>query len=147
MMFSDVKIGDCVVIDGESLIIVEGDRTCNGCRFDGECRFELACSSNERKDGKSVIFFKPEKNKTYSEEKQCFDIGEEFHYGLRRMKCVEAIGGGSCGCYYCKDCFFFDEWATGCTDFKDSCGICRKEFRPDKKNVIFVELKENNDGK
>lgn len=148
MMFSDANVGDIVVIDGESLVILENDRGCDGCRFDGECNPKIACAMHERKDGKNVIFFKPEEVKPYSEEKQCFDIGEEFHYGLRRMKCVEATGGGGVFNYYCKGCFFFDECAeNNCMDFKESCGHCMKEFRPDNKNVIFVELKENKDGK
>lgn len=144
MKFSDTNIGDIVVYDGVSLLITERDRGCDGCYFGGDCNPDLACAMHERKDGKSVIFFKLEKNKTYSEEKQCFDIGEEFHYGLRRMKCVEATGGGGVFNYYCNGCFFFDEYAEGnCIDFKESCGLCKKEFRPDKKNVIFVELKGN----
>lgn len=143
MKLSDTKIGDIVVIDSEALLIAESDNSCDGCLFDkGNCRFDLACTYADRKDGKNIIFIKPGEVKIHSEEKQCFDIGEEFHYGLRRMKCVEATGGGGALNYYCKGCYFFDEYAAdGCIDFKESCGLCKKEFRPDKKNVIFVELK------
>lgn len=148
MRFSDTNVGDIVNFDGVSLLITECDRGCKGCYFDKNCKYPVACLKKERKDGKSVIFSKMEEIKPYNEEKQCFDIGEEFHYGLRRMKCVEATGGGGLFNYYCKGCFFFDECAGGnCIDSKDSCGLCMKEFRPDNKNVIFVELKENKDGK
>lgn len=67
-------------------------------------------------------------------EKKEFAVGEEFQFGLKKLRCE--IGSGHSDC---KGCIFRD---AGCGYFIATCvGECSGNFRSDKTDVIFVEVK------
>lgn len=61
-----------------------------------------------------------------------FKLGEEFQYGLVKLKCVKRIGDCSHECYFVKN--------------QLSCNVkfigwCLREERQDKTDVMFTEVK------
>lgn len=60
-------------------------------------------------------------------------IEEIFEYKDKKLKVVEK------GSSKCKKCFFH---VRECLSSKDVRGFCLKEYRTDKKSVIFVEVKD-----
>ena len=67
--------------------------------------------------------------------KKEFSIREEFDCGLVRLRCEES--GNSCtGCY-------FDDSVDYCPE--SMIGLCTKYARTDSKDVIFVEVKGNDE--
>lgn len=69
-------------------------------------------------------------------EKKEFAIGKEFQMGLKRLR-VEKQKKGECR-KNCDGCAFQD---IICDFVADYVGDCRVEFRTDKTDVIFVEVK------
>lgn len=125
--------------DGIDVICVEDDNDddMNSC---GLCFFAIIrsrcpmCSSCLRSDGKNVIFkalVEPSKLKE-EEPKTYFEVGEEFQMGLARLRCMDNVGS-----YRCKGCVF-DVSDIDCP--LDYTGACNFTGRPDRKNVIFVEV-------
>lgn len=121
--------------DGVEVICVDDSReklNCEGCFFInkgmGDCP---ACISKNRSDGKNVLF-KVLYNPSKSEPKTYFEVGEEFQMGLARLRCMDNVGS-----YRCKGCVF-DVSDIDCP--LDYTGACNFTGRPDRKNVIFVEV-------
>lgn len=70
-------------------------------------------------------------------EKKEFAIGEEFQFGLKKLRCEKALirGHDHCdGCYMYENCL-------DCHDMHEFMGICYGDFRSDNTDVIFVEVK------
>lgn len=66
--------------------------------------------------------------------KKEFQIGEEFQFGHKRLRCERDIE--KC---LCKGCVFR---GVSCGGFIADCvGECSKSMRTDKTDVIFVEVK------
>jgi len=63
-------------------------------------------------------------------KKKYFEIGEEFQFGFKRLKCVECLG--------CKGCAL-DDLEINCVPFIGCCS----SFRNDKTSVIFIEVENN----
>lgn len=122
----DANIGDIVEYKGDLYRIEESDK-CGGCEFyNGKyaskpCSFNIfPCSPHERSDNKGIIFVKYDEKsselirKHYAissinksgqkkQKKTHFEIGEEFSYGLVRLRCEEDNASLCQGCY-------FDNW-------------------------------------
>lgn len=129
--------------DGVEVICVEDIReklNCEGCFFIGKDMGDCpACISRNRSDGKNVIFkvlYDPFK----SEPKTYFEVDEEFQMGLKRFRCIE----NNVSSDLCHGCAFYDN---NIRAIRDYLGYCCAADRPDHKNVIFVELKLDKDGK
>lgn len=67
-------------------------------------------------------------------EKKEFAVGEEFQFGLKRLRCEKDTSKTPCnGCV-----FVVNE----CDEFINSfVGPCTSQVRTDKTDVIFVEVK------
>lgn len=126
--------------DGFNVICVEDDNDddMNSC---GLCFFAISrsrcpmCSSCLRSDGKNVIFkalVEPSKLKE-EEPKTYFEVGEEFQMGLKRFRCIEYNVSSD----LCHGCAFYDN---NIRTMRDYLGYCCADDRPDRKNVIFVEV-------
>lgn len=64
-------------------------------------------------------------------EKKEYAVGEEFQFGLKKLRCIEHHG-----CHGC----IFDK--TRCDAFiRDCVGHCSYHERTDATGVIFVEVK------
>lgn len=63
-----------------------------------------------------------------------FEVGETFQFGLKTLKCVEAVEG-------CYGCALRD---IECIDLDAFIGTCASIGRSDNKQVIFIEAKETN---
>lgn len=67
-------------------------------------------------------------------KKKEYNVGEEFQVGRCRLKCIEQQNE-------CTGCFFFPFY--DCSDIKrNMIGECTPNRREDKKDVIFVKIKE-----
>lgn len=62
-----------------------------------------------------------------------YKIGEVFQFGMKKLKCVS----GSCN-----NCVMRHVDSIGCDVMSDYLGNCKANDRSDNKNVIFVEVKE-----
>lgn len=68
--------------------------------------------------------------------KKEFKIGEEFQFGLVKLKCVKCdIKKG----YICKNCFM-NIHDINCDYGLGFIGECESSKRDDKENVIFVKI-------
>lgn len=70
-------------------------------------------------------------------EKKEFAIGEEFQMGLVKLKCVKASVKGH---DHCNGCYMFEN-CLDCHDMREFMGSCYGDFRLDRTDVIFVEVK------
>lgn len=66
-------------------------------------------------------------------EKKEFKVGEEFQFGIIKLKCIKSNGS-------CLGCFFNKLAHTECTI--KTIGHCSIVYRSDGENVIFSEVKE-----
>lgn len=64
-----------------------------------------------------------------------YKVGEVFQFGKKKLKCVESIDTDCRGCVLSE--------TSHCRKFMSHC---HKFHRSDEKNVIFIELKEENNG-
>lgn len=65
-------------------------------------------------------------------EKKEYAVGEEFQFGLKRLRCEESMGCKACVFYRIDDCR---------QQLGRFIGECEPMLRDDEKNVIFVEVK------
>lgn len=65
-------------------------------------------------------------------KKKEYKIGETFQFGLKTLKCVEAVEG-------CYGCALRD---IECIDLDTFIGTCTSIGRSDNEQVIFIEVKE-----
>lgn len=67
-------------------------------------------------------------------EKKEYAVGEEFQFGLKKLRCEKNKNRAKCtGCIFMYG---------GCGHFMRDCvGECTDDFRSDKTDVIFVEVK------
>ena len=65
--------------------------------------------------------------------KKEFKIGEEFQFGLIKLKCIKSNGS-------CLGCFFNKPFHTECA--VETVGHCFNVHRTDRKNVIFIDAKD-----
>lgn len=74
-------------------------------------------------------------------KKKEFAIGEVFQMGLIKMMCIEdkEVADGK----PCKGCIF--QKIPTCADLMVATGSCQRVGRSDKKDVIFVEVKDDED--
>lgn len=156
---NDANIGDIVEYKGDLYRIEESEK-CEGCEFySGEyaskpCPPNICpCSSHERSDNKGIIFVKYDEKsselirKHYAissinksgqkkQKKTYFEIGEDFSYGLVRLRCEEDNAPLCQGCY-------FENWGkASCHVNCGTVGNCSGRYRPDKKSVIFKKVEE-----
>ena len=131
------KIDETFEYEGKKLKVTE-DRvdTCEACFFHGHCTMgnkALAgkCGSNDRDDGKNVIFV--EVQEQHDEKINERKVGEVFEFEGHKIKAVDADGRN------CPKCFLY---SLDCSSIRDVIGFCSKEKRTDKKNLIFVEAKD-----
>ena len=143
----ELKIGETFEYKGRKLKAIEkeGIDDCDGCvLFKEDCKrvHDLVgeCEGKKRNDGKGVVFVDADEFDEYplieeglqedTEESKERKVGEVFEYEGRKLKVVES------GRDDCRKCFFYYR---NCKSSKDGRGACGDDFRPDKKNVIFVE--------
>lgn len=126
--------------DGVEVLCEEDNRksiNCEGCYFIDKGTDCPLCTKHMRSDKKNVIYkvlYDPSK----SEPKTYFEVGEEFQMGLVRLRCVDNVHCvDNVGFYRCKGCVF-DVSDMDCP--LDYTGACNFTGRPDRKNVIFVEV-------
>lgn len=157
----DANIGDIVEYQGDLYRIEESDK-CRGCEFyssgyayileGAPCPCKICpCSPHERSDNKGVIFVKYDEKsselirKHYAissineggqkkQKKSYFEVGEDFSYGLVRLRCEEHK--------LCQGCFFENRGEVSCFAASKSVGNCSGGCRPDKKTVIFKKVEE-----
>lgn len=68
-------------------------------------------------------------------DKKEFAVGEEFQFGLKRLRVKKDTTERPCmGCVFHSPDF-------ACGDIDDFIGECTREGRSDKTDVIFVEVK------
>lgn len=153
---NDANIGDIIEYKGDLYRIEESDK-CRGCEFyssgyahilEGKpCPCKICpCSPHERSDNKGVIFVKYDEKsselirKHYAissinesgqkkQKKTYFEIGEEFSYGLVRLRCEEDKGP------LCKGCYFENSGKASCYAAYEAVGNCSGGARPDKKQL------------
>ena len=68
-----------------------------------------------------------------------YKIGEVFQLGEMKLKCVESFGE-----FLCKRCIFANFKEESCEDISLFVGECFHSYRSDDKNVIFIEVEEEN---
>lgn len=73
--------------------------------------------------------------------KKEFEIGEEFHFGLTTLKCVEATQISNGG-YLCNGCVFNYDNMCGYDFIQDTIGPCGGLTRKDGKSVIFIKVEK-----
>lgn len=66
--------------------------------------------------------------------KKEFKVGEEFQFGMIKLKCEESK-------YGCSGCYFY-RFSNACKEFEEVAGNCLSENREDEKDVIFVKVEE-----
>ena len=66
-----------------------------------------------------------------------FKIGEVFQFGKKKLKCVENTES------LCDGCIFRDFTFDVCKSVVHFVGECAFQKRQDEKNVVFVEVKED----
>lgn len=128
----EYKIGEVFQFGKKKLKCVKGWR-CSDCAMNDleECepisRFLGACKLKDREDQTGVIFV---------ELKKEYEVGEIFQFGRIKLKCVEE---------YTRRCYDCVLNQTGkCNYF---VGECENTHRLDNKSVIFVEVKEEENGR
>lgn len=130
------KIGEIFEFEGKKIIVkAASSDECDGCFFNTKCTLKSKklsgeCDRDWRNDRKSVIFVEQQEKIEDIKERK---VGEIFEYKEKKLKVEEKA---SSDCYGC----FFDEQHIPCS--KNTLGYCGSEFRTDKKEVIFVEAKE-----
>ena len=133
----EIKIGETFEFEGKKIEVkAASSDECDGCFFNTKCTLKSKklsgeCDRDWRNDRKSVIFV--EKSQKKIEEIKERKVGEIFEYEGKKLKVEEKV---SSDCYGC----FFDEQHILCSN--KALGYCGSEFRTDKKEVIFVEAKE-----
>lgn len=75
-------------------------------------------------------------SKPFDSKKTEFKIGEEFQFGLIKLKCIKEPGNDN----PCQGCYFNNNFGSLC--HLDVAGNCCKLDRTDKTGVIFVEVNE-----
>ena len=60
-------------------------------------------------------------------------IDETFQFGGHQLRVVEG------GRYQCEECFFYN---LDCSSMMHVHGFCSEDYRKDKRNIIFVEVKD-----
>lgn len=138
--FKDIKLGASFAYKG---VIYECrfGLTCEGCVFDTGDSFPGcvkplvlgACSGQNRHDQRAVIFVEIGKEKP-AVPKTEFAIGEEFQYGLKKLRCVKSKNPTPC-----EGCYFEDRPCD-----PEEIGNCKYDSRSNGENVIFVEVKPEN---
>ena len=73
-------------------------------------------------------------SKPFDSKKTEFKIGEEFQFGLIKLKCMKEQGNDD----PCQGCYFNDNFEPLC--HSDIVGDCCKLDRKDKTGVIFVRV-------
>lgn len=132
------KIGDTFEFEGKKIEVkAASSDECDGCFFNTKCtrkskKLSGECDRDWRNDKKSVIFVEQQEKIEEIKERK---VGEIFEYEGKKLKVEEKV---SSDCYGC----FFDEQHIPCS--KNTLGYCGSEFRTDKKEVIFVEVTEQN---
>lgn len=67
-----------------------------------------------------------------------YKVGEVFQFGKKKLKCVK-------GCK-CSNCVMSDLSFEGCEFISIYVGACAAKGRKDHTEVIFIEVKEENNG-
>ena len=67
-------------------------------------------------------------------EKKEFKIGEEFQFGLKKLKCVKSDGN------MCRSCEL--KVIDCCLGIEKFIGGCAKAERIDRTNVMFIKVEE-----
>lgn len=73
------------------------------------------------------------KEESIEKDEQEYAIGEEFQFGLKRLRCVKEEG------MPCKGCYFDDK---NCAKVAEEIGACHNLYRTDITDVIFVEVEQ-----
>jgi hypothetical protein len=66
--------------------------------------------------------------------KKEFKVGETFQCGLVKLRVEEGKG--------CCKCIFYNPYCFDCDITLPICGLCSKNEREDKTDVIFVKVEE-----
>lgn len=147
--WKEYAVGEKMVLNGVEYICIPRIYCCVGCHFfcddKGslfECPKDVSCYGINRSDGKGIIFKRLGECQE-PKKKTEFAVGEEFECGLKTLRCM-AIDANSPE-KTCKGCVFYVDMA--CTDYLDFTGHCREEYRSDGTEVIFVEVKPENEQK
>lgn len=145
----DIKLGSSFAYEG---VIYEcrPAYTCEGCIFNpgddcyGCCKpkFFGHCSALNRVDNRDVIFVEIGKEKP-AVPKTEFAVGEEFQYGLKTLRCVAVENRVD----ICNGCVLKPTIPNvECCDCRFT-GSCDGNEREDATDVIFVEVKPENEQK
>lgn len=67
--------------------------------------------------------------------KKYIEVGEEFQFGLVRLKCEKADDEDAC-----KGCFFNEYNYNTCMLLDNFLGSCGRKRRDDNNNVIFIKI-------
>lgn len=70
-----------------------------------------------------------------------YKVGEVFQFGKIKLKCVENMEDDPCS-----GCVFLDSHISICESLPKFIGECCYLSRNDRKSVIFIEAKEENNG-
>lgn len=139
------KIGETFEFEGKKLKVVETETSkCKGCFFFGNLDCSLImdircfCSRGSRTDKKNVIFIEvkdeqEEQPQEETEEPKERKIGEVFEFEGKKLQVRESHR------YSCDGCFFNGHCEHSSNPI---IGICEKDQREDEKDVIFVEVQE-----
>ena len=142
----EFAVGEKFIYEGVEYECAPSTDHCDGCDFFHGwqylvffCPIGIICSKKERSDGKSVIFKRTGKCIEHKKKTE-FAVNEEFQCGFKTLRCV-AIDANSPK-KTCDGCVFYVDMA--CADYLDFAGHCRKPYRSDATDVIFVEVKPEN---
>lgn len=67
-----------------------------------------------------------------------YKVGEVFQFGKKKLKCVQGMK--------CSECAMSDLELDGCELMSHYLGACEKRDRSDHTGVMFIEVKEEDDG-
>ena len=138
------KIGETFEYEGEKLKVIKAGTACDGCYFKGK-----SCENRNyditgicgwtRKDNQPVRFIKvteeqqDEQPQQKTKEPKERKIGEVFEFEGKKLQVRESHR------YSCDGCFFNGHCEHSSNPI---IGLCEKDQREDEKDVIFVEVQE-----
>ena len=133
------KIGETFEYEGKIFKVKEDKKGyCYDCFFNKRCTLPVIkmvgeCAAGCREDNKGVVFVEVQEQTQKTKEAKERKIGETFEFEGHKLKVVDKDG------YGCDGCFFLNR---ECSLARDVSGFCSREYRTDKKRVIFVEAKD-----
>lgn len=145
----EFAVGEKFIDEGVEYECAPSTDHCDGCDFFHGwqylvffCPIGIICSEKERSDGKSVIFKRTGKRIEHKKKTE-FAIGEEFQYGLKTLRCVAVENRVD----ICNGCVLKPTIPNvECCDCRFT-GSCDGNEREDATDVIFVEVKPENEQK